>query len=74
MNEPNREPRWICLEGMNQDELDAYDYGCAGMMDALKRILDGKDNGAGVSGEPWESLRRRVIALVEASNAPPPVD
>lgn len=58
------EPRWVCLEGMNADELAAYDYGCAGANAAILSILDGKDTGAGVSNEPWESVRRRLLALV----------
>jgi hypothetical protein len=57
-------PRWVCLEGMNKDELDAYDYGCRGMEHALRQVLEGKDTGEGVSVEPWESLRRRVLALM----------
>lgn len=57
------EPRWVCLEGMNRDELAAYDYGCDGMMDALQRILDGRDTGAGSCNEPWASLRNEVLAL-----------
>jgi len=63
------ETRWVCLEGMNADELAAYDYGCAGMNAALQRILDGKDDGSGMSNEPWETLRRRVLALVELAKA-----
>jgi hypothetical protein len=66
-------PRWVCLEGMNADELAAYDYGCAGMIDALTRILDGKDTGQGVANPPWEPLRRRVIALASKQEAAPSV-
>jgi hypothetical protein len=60
----SREPRWVCLEDMNADELAAYDYGCAGANAAILAILDGKDTGAGVSNGPWESIRRRLLALV----------
>jgi hypothetical protein len=49
---------------MNADELAAYDYGCAGANAAILAILDGKDTGAGVSNGPWESIRRRLLALV----------
>lgn len=31
----------------------------------INNILDGKDSGAGVSNEPWESTRRRLLELVE---------
>ena len=54
---------WI-IDGATKGELAAYDAGCAEGTAAVIRILDGKDTGAGVSHEPWESLRRRLIALV----------
>jgi hypothetical protein len=57
------------MEAATKGELAAYDQGCGEMMDALRRILDGKDSGAGVANEPWESLRRRVLALVASSPA-----
>jgi hypothetical protein len=31
----------------------------------INEILDGKDDGAGVSREPWESTRRRLLELAE---------
>jgi hypothetical protein len=34
-----------------------------GLMASLQDILDGKDTGEGVCPEPWESMRRRVLAL-----------
>lgn len=34
-----------------------------GLMGALTQILDGEDTGQGVAPEPWETLRRRVIAM-----------
>lgn len=55
---------WI-IEGGTAGELAAYDQGCGEMMAALERILDGKDDGAGVANPPWEPLRRRVLALVK---------
>jgi hypothetical protein len=58
------EPDWVCLEGMNQRELDAYDYGSSSFMAAMIRVLDGKDDGHGIANEPWESVRRRVLALM----------
>lgn len=57
-------PSWICLEGMNKDELAAYELGCTEMNEALQRILDGRDSGEGIANNPWETLRRRVLALV----------
>lgn len=60
----NYQPRWICLEGMNRDELAAYDYGATSAEQAVKRILDGQDKGDGCSNEPWETLRQRLLTLV----------
>ena len=54
------------LEAANKGEIAAYDYGCEGMMAALQDVLDGKDDGAGVANEPWQSLRERVLQLVRA--------
>lgn len=58
------QPRWVCLEGMNRDELAAYDYGATSAEQAVKRILDGQDKGEGCANEPWESLRQRLLTLV----------
>lgn len=58
------QPRWICLDGMNRDELAAYDYGATSAEQAVKRILDGQDKGDGCSNEPWETLRQRLLTLV----------
>lgn len=33
-------------------------------------ILDGKDDGRGVSNEPWEAIRRRLIALAARGQPP----
>lgn len=52
------------LEAANEGELAAYESAACGMMGALAEILDGKDDGAGVSNDPWETLRRRVLALM----------
>jgi hypothetical protein len=46
-------------------------------MSALQDVLDGEDTGAGVSHQPWEGLRRRLLAVmaqaaVAAAKAPAP--
>lgn len=51
------------LDGMSKSEYEAYDYGCTSIMDAVTKILDGKDAGLGTANEPWESLRRRLLSL-----------
>lgn len=48
---------------------DGYDQGSAECMAAVQQILDGKDRGDGVAREPWESIRRRLIALVAPAPA-----
>ena len=57
----------FCLETMNADNLRGYDYGCAAANAAVLRVLDGKDTGVGVSDEPWETIRRRLLALLHDS-------
>lgn len=32
--------------------------------DLVHKILDGRDDGAGANHEPWQTLRRRLLALV----------
>lgn len=41
-----------------------------GLMSAVLEILDGRDKGEGVSPEPWESVRRRLISVVAAASPP----
>lgn len=53
------------LDAANEGELAAYDHACAEANAAFARVIDGEDTGAGVSNEPWESIRRRAIALRE---------
>jgi len=51
------------LEGANADEIAAYDCGCTESLAAFTKILDGRDTGAGTSNEPWESVRRKALAM-----------
>lgn len=41
-----------------------HDHGFAGAVRAVAAVLDGDDNGSGVAAEPWERVRRRLLALV----------
>lgn len=52
------------LDAANEAELAAYDHAVYGMIAAVNDILDGRDDGRGTSNEPWESLRRRLIAFI----------
>lgn len=54
------------LEAMDEAEFRAYEYGCTMAHVHVLEILDGKDTGGGVAREPWESIRRRLLALVAA--------
>lgn len=33
----------------------------------VRDVLDGRDNGSGVASEPWESVRRRLLALAQSN-------
>ena len=59
---------WI-IDAATKGELAAYDQGCDECQQAVTKILDGKDTGAGTANAPWELLRRRLLALV-AQSAP----
>ncbi|MGL6289245.1 MAG: hypothetical protein ACRC2H_00995 [Silanimonas sp.] len=50
------------------------DHGFVGAVAAIQSILDGSDNGSGVANEPWESARRKLIALRDRAIAVPVVD
>lgn len=56
------------LEAANEGELAAHDDACLGMMGAIERLLDGKDDGSGVSSQPWEGIRRRLLALKQGED------
>lgn len=53
----------------NYDSNEMYDRGkYDGLFmacDMVKSILNGHDNGSDSSSEPWESVRRRLLALVQ---------
>ena len=54
---------WV-IDAATKGELAAYDQESAECQQAVTKILDGKDTGAGTANPPWEPLRRRLIALV----------
>lgn len=43
-----------------------HDEACTILCQKVNAILDGKDTGRGVANDPWESTRRRLLALVAA--------
>lgn len=55
----------IYIDDMTPGELHAYDMAVAEGMAAVLHVLDGKDEGDGVANEPWEPVRRRLLALVQ---------
>lgn len=58
---------------MTASEFQAYEYGESLGIAAVTDILDGKDTGAGASNEPWNTVRRRLLALVQNQPAWVPV-
>lgn len=44
------------------------DDGVRRACERITAILDGKDNGSGVCGEPLETLRRRLLAMKEGGS------
>jgi hypothetical protein len=56
------------LDGANEGELAAYDYAVHSHCAAVLDILDGKDAGAGSNNEPWATVRKRLLDLVNNSN------
>lgn len=53
------------LDFANAGEIAFYDYAVAQHCRATLDILDGKDNGAGACNEPWASVRKRLLSIVE---------
>ena len=53
------------LDFANAGEIAFYDCAVAQHCRATLDILDGKDNGAGACNEPWASVRKRLLSIVE---------
>jgi hypothetical protein len=51
------------LEGANEGEWAAYEYGCRSCEAAVANIVDGKDTGKGLTNEPWNTLRQRLLEM-----------
>lgn len=51
------------LEGANEGELAAYDYGCRSCEVAVRRVIEGDDNGLGATNEPRSTLRNQLLRL-----------
>ena len=65
--------------GIDNPAIDGTDYahpawwrgndaGVVAICRMVNDILDGKDDGAGVANEPWESTRRRIAGLRAENN------
>jgi hypothetical protein len=48
-----------------------HEYSVLVMCGLVTEILDGRDNGSGANNEPWNSVRRRLLALVAAGGPQP---
>ena len=42
-----------------------HDHAVATICLKITEILDGKDDGKGIASEPWEPVRRRLLALMD---------
>jgi len=69
MGRPARMTAWVdepdmdATDGAHPAWWRGNDAGVESTCVAVHRALDGKDDGAGVAAEPWESLRRRLLAM-----------
>ena len=52
-----------CTDASRPSYWRGNDDGVRGACEAITKILDGKDNGSGVCGEPLETLRRRLLGM-----------
>lgn len=55
----------VLLDAMNANEWAVYDYAAESFCTAVHRILDGEDDGRGISNEPWQRLRSRLLARLK---------
>ena len=62
------DPQWVILDGMNAQELAAYDHGGHAALEAVTRILDGPYTGARRVPVTWEDVRKWLVALVDADD------
>jgi hypothetical protein len=65
---PHDDPEADCTDAAHPAWWRGQEYGAHAMIRAVRDALDGRDDGSGTATEPWESLRRRLLALA----APPP--
>ena len=59
------DPELDATDGAHPAWWRGHDHAVKGLCQKINEIFDGKDNGQGVSSEPWESVRRKLIELVE---------
>ena len=48
---------------------EGYDDAIKSVCYILNRMLDGKDNGSGISSEPWVKTRRRLLMALNNSDS-----
>ena len=59
------------IDSASANELVAYDYAISTFCSAVLRILDGEHNGFGGQNEPWQTVRNRLLNLVNLANPQP---
>lgn len=60
------DPELDCTDGAHPAWWRGHDHTTIVFCKKVNEILDGKDDGHGVSNEPWESTRRRLLALAKS--------
>lgn len=60
-------PELDCSDGAHPAWWRGEKYGFDECVRAVSNVLDGKDNGSGVASEPWEGVRRRLLALLDGA-------
>ncbi len=60
------DPGMDCTDGAHPAWWRGEEYGANAIIREVGEILDGAYDASGVASEPWEGLRRRLLALVDA--------
>ncbi|MBX9623826.1 MAG: hypothetical protein K2X82_08420 [Gemmataceae bacterium] len=57
------DPLFDCTDAAHPAWWRGHDYTAAAFCREVTGILDGRDDGRGVANDPWETVRRRLLAM-----------